>query len=265
MSIALREDEIEHMLLSVQKNHVQSIKELIRHAMLKTGTVGILDRRRRRWGINTADFLLADAESTFRNTYSHGGWVHHEGQESASGLGSSVEATRGLFDAIQTVMATIGASSLVDVGCGDWNWMRHQTIEVDYTGVDIVPEVISDNQKHASANVRFEVLDAIIETVPKADLALAREVIFHLSFRDAKSMLSNLAASADYICATTDTDVWFNSDIRTGDFRRLNLLKSPFNLPRPIALIGDKAVSQGRFLAVWPSQAVRTAIRQPAR
>jgi SAM-dependent methyltransferase len=254
--VSVNSEEIEKILGTVRSNHKQSAKEFVRHTMLKTGTIGILDRRRRRHGFNTADHLLADAESTFRKTYSDGGWVHHEGQESNSGVGSSIEATQGLFDAIQSVMAAIGAKSLVDVGCGDWNWMRHQNILMHYIGVDIVPEVISGNQKYARANVSFKVCNAIVNLPPKADMALCREVIFHLSFRDAKALLKNLAASADYICATTDADVWFNSDIRTGDFRLLNLMRSPFNLPRPIALIKDSAVSSGRFLAVWQSAAL---------
>jgi SAM-dependent methyltransferase len=260
-TFSCKADEIARMLEAVQTNHRQSAKEVVRHLMHQTGMIGLLDRRRKRRGLNTADLLSADAESTFKKTYSTGGWVHYEGQESSSGVGSSVEATRGLFDAIQSVMAEIGANSLVDVGCGDWNWMRHQNIKVDYTGVDIVPDVILQNQQYSRVNVRFEVLNAINEPPPPADMALAREVIFHLSFSDGKAMLRNLATSTDYVCATTNADVLFNSDIRTGDFRSLNLMKHPFNLPRPIALIDDMAVSHGRFLAVWPKTSVLMALR----
>jgi hypothetical protein len=261
-TFSCRADDISTMLDAVPANYRQSTKEVIRHLMHQTGTIGLLDRRRRQRGFkNTADSLFADAESTFKETYSNGGWVLYKGQESTSGVGSSLAATRGIFEAVQSVMAELEANSLVDVGCGDWNWMRQQNITVDYTGIDIVPEVIAQNRKYARSNVRFEISNAIDQPPPRADMALAREVIFHLSFSDGRAMLKNLATSADYVCATTDVDVRFNSDIRTGDFRPLNLMIKPFNLPRPIALINDSAVSQGRFLAVWPKTSVLTALR----
>lgn len=220
--------------------------------MLKLGLMGLLDARRRARGLTGDKTLKADAQETFRQVYAEGAWVVEEGQESRSGTGSSAKATAGIADAIGVAMRELGCASLVDVGCGDWNWMRLQAFDYDYTGVDIVPEVIARNSEaYSRANVRFAVCNAIEEPPPKADMAVCREVLFHLSFDDAKAVIANIAKSARYLCATTDADLWFNSDIRTGDFRMLNLMRAPLNLPEPIGLIPDTAVAPGRFLGVW--------------
>lgn len=249
-------DDVETLLKAVKANHTQSIKEVLRHILLRSGTHVILDKYRHLKGFKTADYIDQDATLTFQNIYSGAGWVHEDGQDSASGVGSSDLATMGLFDAIQTVMAKLGAKSIVDVGCGDWNWMQQQTISVDYTGVDIVPDIIEKNQAFARESVRFIRCNAVETPPPTADFALCREVLFHLSFGDALAALRNIASASDHVCTTTDVDIWFNSDIQTGDFRLLNMMKKPFSLPRPLALIADNYVTKGRFLAVWPSDVI---------
>jgi hypothetical protein len=55
---------------------------------------------------------------------------------------------------------------------------------------------------------------------------------------------------------TSDKYLWFNSDIRNGDFRRINLLKSPYRFPEPLSELTDDKVSQGSVLAVWPVTAL---------
>lgn len=254
--ILLNAQDIAHAVRAVRPNNNQSAKEIIRHCLLKTGTIGLLDRRRKRNGFMTSDYIRADAADTFRQSYASGGWVHGDGQESRSGVGSEVSATEGLLDRIEAAMTLLGCRFLVDVGCGDWNWMKRRAFCFDYTGVDIVPEVIAENQRYARENVRFVVCNAIKECPPRADFALCREVLFHLSFSDTNRLIANVKRSARYFCATTDLDIWFNSDIRTGDFRQINLLRAPFNFPDPVCLIPDRALLAGRYLGVWDAGAL---------
>ncbi len=254
-------DEIRSRIISVRQNHVQSVKEVVRHGLLKIGLIGGLDRRRKRKGYAKVEYGGSNATDMFERTYAQGGWVHASNQESRSGLGSESWATEGLLDRISESMELLGCRSLVDVGCGDWNWMKLQAIHFDYTGVDIVPNVIAENQQYARENVRFLVCNAITDIPPNADLALCREVLFHLSFANAKSVVKNTCRSARHLCATTDLDIWFNSDIRTGDYRQLNLLRAPFSFPYPKCLIPDGALSASRFLGIWDTESLLQRIQ----
>lgn len=236
----------------VPLDHVQTTKEFVRHGLMRTGLTRGLDVFRKLKGFQTSDYLSDSPAETFANTYAKGGWVHEDAQESLSGVGSSAAATEGLVDKLERAITALGCTSLVDVGCGDWNWMKRQQFGFSYTGVDIVGDVIAQNQRlFARDGVRFDVCNAIVSSPPKADMALCREVLFHLSFNDIRAVLNNIIPSANYLCATTDFDIAFNADIRTGDYRKLNLTKPPFALPTPLCLIDDTALSPGRFLGVW--------------
>jgi hypothetical protein len=64
------------------------------------------------------------------------------------------------------------------------------------------------------------------------------------------------AAGFGHVLFTNDTSIWFNSDIRSGDFRRINLLRAPYSLPEAQRELRDDKVSAGRVLAVWPGSAL---------
>lgn len=250
--VVLGEQAIREELARVTPDARQTLKEVARHGLLTFGAMGLLDAMRRARGFK-ADSLISDSPAeTFARTYAEGGWVHSEGQVSRSGVGSELHVTRGLFGRIHATMQALDARSMVDVGCGDWNWMKEEAFDFDYVGIDIVESVIADNQaRHARANVRFQTLDAISEPVPVADFALCREILFHLSFAHARRVIAHVARSCRFLCATCDVDIGFNSDIRTGDFRLINLTRAPFDFPAPVALIPDSQLKAGRYLAVW--------------
>jgi len=213
---------------NARRDHLQSVKEMGRHLLHRAGLTGLLRRRQAARGFQVGRYICDDAAETFRATYRSGGWVHGEEQESGSGIGSSAAVTTGLVERINAALRHVAAESLVDVGCGDWNWMKRSKLDVAYTGIDVVPEVIEENQWYARAGVSFAVCEAIEGPIPPADAALCREVLFHLSFADARAVVKNIMAAARYLVATTDLDIWCNSDNQKGDFRRLNLLRRPF-------------------------------------
>lgn len=148
------------------------------------------------------------------------------------------------------MLKELDCKTLLDVGCGDWNWMSNIELPCDYIGVDIVPEVIEANKRHERKGVRFMLANAIEGELPSADVVLCREVLFHLSFKDGKAALANMK-NTKFIIATTDNSIWFNSDIPTGDFRPINLQRRPYNLPIPYKSIADDALFSGRVLGIW--------------
>lgn len=56
---------------------------------------------------------------------------------------------------------------------------------------------------------------------------------------------------------TSDSGIWFNAEIKTGDFRQINLLKPPYRLPQPYRVLRDDKVTAGRVLAVWRGSDLR--------
>lgn len=264
-SVQWLDQQVDSVLDSVTTDRIQTFKEFVRHGLFHLGLFRCLNVWRRMRGVQVSEGSSHAAETRFKEIYVRGLWVRAEGQESLSGTGSSRTATAGLITSLMSGMSSLGCNSLLDVGCGDWNWMQHETLPVDYVGVDVVESVIARNQTFSGPRVRFAVCNAISQPLPSVDMALCREVLFHLSFADARSVLVNISRSARFLCATTDVDIRFNSDIPTGDFRPLNLLIRPFGLPMPQALIPDRAVRPGRFLGVWSSAALSAALSRECK
>jgi glycosyltransferase involved in cell wall biosynthesis len=178
--------------------------------------------------------------------------------ESHSGHGSSAGATRVLRTALSQLFSDLGVQSMVDVPCGDFNWMRLLDLPVDYFGADIVPQLIEKNQRNYSRPGRaFGLLDVVKDPLPKADLVFSRDLLVHLSERDIRSALKNICDSgARYLVATTFTSRDKNVDIPTGLWRTLNLQRPPFSFPPPMRLINERCEEgdglwADKCLGVW--------------
>jgi SAM-dependent methyltransferase len=242
-------------------DHTQSAKEVFRHVGLKLGAGGILRRRRRSRGLVTAHLDPANMADRFREAYESRAWVTGTSQRSLSGQGSEARAARSIVEELPAMLAGLGCQTLLDVGCGDWNWMREIHLPCAYVGIDIVPEVIEADRRFERPGVTFAIGDAIQGPLPAADVVLCREVLFHLSFRDGLSALANIRMAGQWLLATSDTEIWFNSDIASGDYRRINLERVPYRLPRPRAVILDDSVCRGRVLALWATADLPTQPR----
>ena len=70
--------------------------------------------------------------------------------ESHSGHGSSAAATCFLRAAVSQLLSDLDVNSMVDVPCGDFNWMRLLDPPSTYFGADIVPQLIEANQRKYS-------------------------------------------------------------------------------------------------------------------
>lgn len=192
----------------------------------------------------------ADLRERFASIYSDGLWQMGDPRTPLSGKGSSIAAAANFAAKLPELLRQLDCKSLLDVGCGDMTWMRSVDVP-GYIGVDIVPSVIAVNEKAFPAR-RFRCLDAVTDPLPNADAALCREVLFHLSFHDAKNLLQNLRrAGISWLFATTDRQTLFNSDIASADFRLLNLRMAPFHFPSPDAAIADDEIAPGRCVAAW--------------
>ena len=206
-------------------DHKQSVKEVLRHVTYRCGLAGLHDALRRSRGRSDAHMRLSTNADIFSRIYEDRVWVVQDEQDSASGTGSTKIATSELIQQLTTFLRKVDCRNLVDIGCGDYNWMQHVTGEFNYLGIDVVPDLIASHQhEYGNAKREFLCMDAIKSPIPSGDVAICREVLFHLSFRDGLQMLHNIkAAGFKYVMLTHDTTIWFNADIRTGDFRMINL------------------------------------------
>jgi len=229
-------------------------REIVRHGLHMTSMDRVLMSRRAAQGMNIGHLALKDRRQVFGYVYEQGVWLNGQSEGARSGLGSELEATQILRERLSTVLRPLGTASLLDIGCGDFTWMQHVELgEIRYLGVDIVQSVIdSDQERFGSGNRSFQCLDAVSEPLPAADVALCREVLFHLSFADGRSLLANVRrAGIRYLIATTDGGTAFNADITTGDFRVINLHRRPYRFPEPEAWIPDDSVVSGRGRGLW--------------
>ena len=198
----------------------------------------------------------ANAEEVFSDIYRKNAW---RGKDSVSGPGSDLDETGAIVRELPGLFRDLGVTSVLDVPCGDFHWMSRVPLDgIDYTGADIVRELIERNRSaFARANVRFECLNLLTDKLPAADLILCRDCLVHFSFRDARAALRNLSSGGSKLLLTTTfTSRPENADILTGQWRPINLEKPPFSLPRPLRLIDEcctekSGLYRDKSLALW--------------
>jgi len=182
--------------------------------------------------------------------------------ESFSGPGSSLSSTSIIRLLLPAILRAIGANTLLDAGCGDFNWMKELVEELGldlYFGVDIVQSVIDENQKkYGTDKIVFMNLDIAEDPLLKVDVIMCRDVLAHLSYEDIHLVLSNFKKSgATYLLASSFSAIRDNNlEMLSGNFRSVNLQLTPFNFPEPLISIfefssEEKMVRYGKRICLW--------------
>ncbi|MFN5901647.1 MAG: class I SAM-dependent methyltransferase [Novosphingobium sp.] len=192
-----------------------------------------------------------ERKARFAAIYRNNMWKN---AESASGFGSTLDATRQAREGLEQLIQQYDVQSILDAPCGDFNWMKELQFDGHYTGGDIVADLIAaNNARYASDKSRFQQIDLVADQLPSADLVLCRECLNHLSLAEAAAALNNLVtASRKVLVVTHYPALTANADQETSfRYRPLNLTHAPFNLPKPDAVIDECASEQGKVLGVW--------------
>lgn len=192
----------------------------------------------------------------FTRIYERGRW---NSGGTPSGAGSTMEQTARIRAQLPELLERHGIRSMVDVPCGDFNWIGTLDYRFDrYVGGDIVESLVERNrQRHSAPEREFQRLDIITDSLPRADVVLCRDCWVHLSTPQIQRAIRNVARSdCTYLLTTTYTEVKRNADIATGNWRPINLREAPFSFPEPLEVIPDGAVgATGEFsdksLALW--------------
>jgi hypothetical protein len=179
-------------------------------------------------------------------------------QESISGPGSDLAYTKPIRIELPILAAELGVSSILDIPCGDFNWM--QTVNFGsckYIGADIVEELVSrNNQQYASNGRKFIKLNIVSDELPTVDLVLCRDLFVHLPNGDIVKALNNIRKSrSKYVLTTSHLLTTKNYDIFAGQYRPINLLLPPFSFPAPIRIIYEDVpedyTNTGKTSSLW--------------
>ena len=186
----------------------------------------------------------------FSEIYHTNAW---QDSESVSGRGSTLARTELIVSQLPLLLQELHAETLLDAACGDFNWMRYINLgDVQYTGVDVVPDLIARNRSlYETQQRKFVALDITRDRLPGADAILCRDCLIHLSFTRIHSAISNFKRTdATYLLCTTHDSLQENADCPDGSWRSINLQLPPFGFPPPLKLIVEDEELR-KCLAVW--------------
>lgn len=179
-------------------------------------------------------FIHADqsVETAFTNIYNNGAWGHNNNGEAHSGGGSTLASTSEYRQFLQDFFKANNIHSVVDVGCGDWEFSRVINWSgINYVGCDVVQSVINENQKkYSSENINFKHGDGITMNLPPADLLICKDVLQHLPNEDVSAFILQFP-KYKYILITNDTPgSLVNEQTHRGGYRPIDLTRPPFSV-----------------------------------
>lgn len=179
---------------------------------------------------------MSELKEVFTKIYEDNLW---SSLESKSGLGSELKSTEVIRKELPEVFKKFKIKSFLDIPCGDFNWMDKVDLDtIEYIGADIVEPMIEENKKKFK-NRDFRVLDITKDTLPKVDLIFVRDVLGHFDYNNIEKAINNIIDSNSKYLLTTSFTKWnYNSNIKNGDWRPINLMITPFNF-KPIYLINE--------------------------
>lgn len=201
-------------------------------------------------------------DAIFTNIYVNNSW---KGKASVSGRGSDPDQTAKIIIEIPKLLSKFNIETILDIPCGDFHWMKNISFNNhQYIGADIVKDLIDcNNSLYGNDSVSFQHLNLISDSLPVCDLLFCRDCLVHFSFLDTYTALQNIVTSrSKYLLTTTFITRTKNTDIKTGDWRPINLQEYPYCFPPPLALIEEgctenNGIYKDKSLGLWAIDDIR--------
>lgn len=210
-------------------------------------------------------YTQSSPQATFELIFKENRW---SSQESVSGPGSGKAHAAIFIPSLENCLREFSIRTMLDLPCGDFNWMQEvQLAGINYTGADLVEELILKNQANFPQH-RFIRLDLLKDQLPTVDLFFNRDCLVHFSFYHIAQALINIGSSGStYFMTTSFSGQRLNYDIHSGDWRPLNLLRSPFHFPNPLLTIPEYTAEnrfdhRGKTLCLWEIRTLRPVIEK---
>jgi SAM-dependent methyltransferase len=175
------------------------------------------------------------------------------GTETRSGPGSTMGSTSTLRRILPEFCEGVGATSVLDLGCGASFWMPDLP---GYLGIEIVPEALDAISNHFPDRT-YQQGDIVSDELPHADVVIARDVLAHLPIADVLAVLGNIRASgATWALLTTFEDARNTADARPGGYHEYDLERDPYSIGEPWMVIEDgkwedEVIYPTKYLGVW--------------
>lgn len=209
-----------------------------------------------RRSIGRQDFAGKTVEEIFTETFRKRYW---RSRESVSGRGAELGQTGLLRTQLPPLLHRFGVRSLLDLPCGDFNWMQHVDLKgIHYIGGDIVEALVVQNRERYGNDERtFLHLNLLSDQLPAADCVLIRDCLVHFSLEHIRQALDNIKRSGiTYLLTTSFPNTRTNEDITTGHWRTINLQEAPFFFPEPLSILNEGCTEEnGAFadksLCLW--------------
>ena len=141
--------------------------------------------------------------------------------------------TKNIIDNLDLFIKKNNIQSMLDMPCGDFSWMQDlikKNNSINYTGYDIVEDIISyNNKKYSKNNVSFFCKDIINEkNFDNFDLIFIRDFFIHIDNASINTLLKNIKNSKVRFLACSNNNNEFNKDVVVGQHRNVNLIIKPF-------------------------------------
>ena len=124
--------------------------------------------------------LNRTTKKTMKEKFTH---IYEKNIWGSSGTGSNFSINNKWFlNELRTIIDKYNIKSIADLGCGDWEIMKHFKFNKDekYTGIDVVDFLIKNhNKKYKKSNIKFIQGDISQEVPSGYDLVILKDVIQH--------------------------------------------------------------------------------------
>ena len=138
---------------------------------------------------------------------------------------------------VERFIALNGIRSIVEIGCGDWPFVRFANLPgVHYTGFDTAEAIVQRNRAAFAPRrqVAFEIMPTDYAQLPTADLLLIKDLLQHLPNAEILRVRAELLPRFGHALIT---NAWrrlnapAHPDVEAGRFRPLDLKREPYSYP----------------------------------
>jgi hypothetical protein len=142
--------------------------------------------------------------------------------------------TKNIIDNLDFFIKKNNIKSILDMPCGDFSWMQDlikKNNYINYTGYDIVEDIIFyNNKKYSKNNISFFCKDIVNETnFNNFDLVFIRDFFIHIDYVSINKILDNIKRSkVKFVACSNNNNAINNKDIAVGQHRKINLTIEPF-------------------------------------
>jgi hypothetical protein len=142
--------------------------------------------------------------------------------------------TKNIIDNLDFFIKKNKIKSILDMPCGDFSWIQDlikKNNYINYTGYDIVEDIIFyNNKKYSKNNISFFCKDIVNETnFNNFDLVFIRDFFIHIDYVSINKILDNIKRSkVKFIACSNNNNAINNKDIAVGQHRKINLTIEPF-------------------------------------